>query len=121
MIDFENAFRSADPNAIRRPDQCETIWAYMFYHLKYERLFGEGRHIKLHQAYARIDHLVKTIIRRSGIGWYFRNYLAHRIWGEVDAAPHRRRAILLDEHPVYRERFMQLNMPRDWLARAAIN
>jgi radical SAM superfamily enzyme YgiQ (UPF0313 family) len=121
MIDFESAFRSADPNAILLPDQYETIWAYMFYHLNYERLFGEDRHIKLRQAYAHIDHLVKTIIRRSAFGWYFRNYLAHRIWGEVDAASHRRLASLLDEHPVYRERFVQLNMPRDWLDRAAAN
>lgn len=69
MVDFENIFEKSDPQAIPHLDQYDAIWAHLFFHLNYARLFKETRPIKLHQAYKYIHRMATLVIPRSGFAW----------------------------------------------------
>jgi radical SAM superfamily enzyme YgiQ (UPF0313 family) len=113
-VDFEDVFEENDSKKIPSPDQYDTIWANMFFHLNYERLFAETRPAKLLQAYRYIDRMAHLVVPFSGFAWYFRNYLFHKLHGHVDAEGRERLTQLMGRQDFYEGRFRQLSMPMGW-------
>lgn len=75
---FENAF-DHDPNAIPTKEQINTLWAYMNYHLNFERLLREERPEKHVQMLKYLNFIADVVAPDDPLADRFRKYLFEKV------------------------------------------
>ena len=110
LQNFDALISAADPAAIPNPDDIEVIWAYMNYHLNFERLAAIRSAVKLDQAYKALQYIADVVAPDDPIGHYWRAYLHGRIAGKVEPLMRKQLSSLLDASPDWRARFKDLSL-----------
>jgi len=76
--DFETAF-DHPADAIPNKEQINTLWAYMNYHLNFERLLREKRPEKHVQMLKYLNFIADVVAPRDKMAAYFRDYLVKKV------------------------------------------
>ena len=82
--DFKDAFNRADLDEVPNPEELDTIWAYMNYHLNFRPLFFESRPVKLVQKLQYVTNISDLVAPENAIAMYFQGYLQHQVNGSID-------------------------------------
>ena len=75
---FETAF-DHDPDAIPTKEEINTLWAYMNYHLNFERLLREERPEKHVQMLKYLNFVADVVAPDDPMAGRFRNYLFEKV------------------------------------------
>src|SRR3990167_255814 len=75
---FETAF-DHDPDTIPTKDEINTLWAYMNYHLNFERLLTEERPEKQVQMLKYLNFVADVVAPDDPMADRFRNYLYEKV------------------------------------------
>lgn len=81
--DFENAFHDVNLDDIPPAEELDAIWAYMNYHLNFNRLFEEDRPTKLQQQLKYVGNIRDLVAPENAFAMYFYGYLENKISGKV--------------------------------------
>ena len=81
--DFGSAFRGVDLDKIPPKEELDAIWAYMNYHLNFNRLFTENRPIKLQQQLSYVGNIRDLVAPENAFAMYFYGYLENKIKGQI--------------------------------------
>ncbi len=108
--DFNRIFEDADMNAIPTKDEINRLWAYLNYHLNFDRLFRERRATKHRQMYQYLQFITEVVAPEDAFAHYFRAYLHHRAHGTVNPqwAPVLQK--ILNETPEWQDRFREFGL-----------
>jgi radical SAM superfamily enzyme YgiQ (UPF0313 family) len=113
--DFEHIFDGIDLDAIPTKPQINRIWAYMNYHLNFERLFHEKRPLKYLQMYKYLNYVTDVVAPDDAFAQYFRVYLYRKVYGKMDPHLVTRLRQTVEENPYWQERFDDFNLSIDHL------
>lgn len=107
-LDFRDAFVQLD----RVPDvsDLDTIWAYMNYHLNYERLVREERPVKLRMQQKYIEHICDAIAPDNAFAMHYSMVLSEKLGEPITQAQRARLDRLLANDPYWRSRFEDFNL-----------
>lgn len=70
--DFENIFKNKNLEEIPNNDDIKIIWAYMNYHLNFERLIGVECNYKLEQHSRWMKYIVNSVAVNDPIALYYK-------------------------------------------------
>lgn len=73
-----------DLNIIPTRKDLDNIWAYMNFHLNFNRLFTENRSSKLNQQYKYVRNIAELIAPNNAFVLYFASFLHHKLKKNVD-------------------------------------
>lgn len=82
--DFKDAFNRADLDEVPTPEELDTIWAYMNYHLNFRPLVFENRPVKLVQKLQYVTNISDLVAPENAIAMYFQGYLQYQVNGSID-------------------------------------
>lgn len=82
--DFKDAFNGVDLDAVPSPEELDTIWAYMNFHLNFRPLFFENRPVKLVQKLQYLTNISDLVAPENAIAMYFQGYLQNQVNGSID-------------------------------------
>lgn len=111
--DFEHAFEEANMDAIPKKEDINRIWAYMNYHLNFERLFREKRPAKYLQMYKYFGYVSDVVAPDDAFAQYFRGYLHWKAFGRAEEGRVERLKGILAENPHWQERFDEFHLSLD--------
>lgn len=103
--DFQRIFEEADPDAIPTKPQINRLWAYMNYHLNFERLFRERRPAKHLQMHKYFSYVADVVAPDDAFAQYFRGYLHWKVYRRREPGRLERLKGILAENPHWQERF----------------
>ncbi len=103
--DFKNAFEEANLDVIPTQQEINRVWAYMNYHLNFERLFREKRPAKHLQMFKYLEYVADVVAPDDAFAHYFRAYLYRKVHGQTNPALVKKLKTLLDENSHWQERF----------------
>lgn len=108
--DFNRIFEDADMNAIPTKEEINRLWAYLNYHLNFDRLFRERRAAKRRQMYQYLQFITEVVAPEDAFAHYFRAYLHHRAHGTLNLqwAPALQK--ILSETPEWQDRFREFGL-----------
>ena len=78
--DFESAF-DHPPDSIPTKTEINSLWAYMNYHLNFERLLTEERPVKHVQMLKYLNYVADVVAPDDPMADHFRNYLLKKVNG----------------------------------------
>lgn len=108
--DFKNAFGGTDLNAQPPKAAWDDIWAYMNFHLNFERLKTEKRPAKLLQQARYLRNIADVAAPESALAMYYYGYLMQEVAGTVDPVIVTRLRARLEASPYWRARFEDFNL-----------
>ena len=108
--DFKNAFAVQDLDEIPSKAGLDDIWAYMNFHLNFNRLFFEGRPVKLRQHISYVENITEVIAPENAIAMYFLGYLQHKLHGSAAAETIERLEDRLRQSPYWIDRFRDFRL-----------
>lgn len=115
-MDFEDIFEDSDPNAIPTKQEINYLWAYMNYHLNFERLFQEHRPVKHRQMYHYLKYISEVVAPDDAFAHYFQAYLHTKAYGKTEFASVERLKKILLEKPEWQDRFNEFGLCPDGLS-----
>ena len=108
--DFKNAFEEADLDTLPTKQDINRIWAYMNYHLNFERLFREPRPAKHLQMYKYLGYVADVVAPDDAFAHYFRAYLYWKVYGRANPSLVERLRKILEEDQHWYERFNDFHL-----------
>lgn len=108
--DFKNVFNEVNLDSIPTPQDINRIWAYMNYHLNFERLFREERHEKHRQMFKYLGYVADVVAPDDAFAHYFRTYLYQKVYGCVEPVFIEKLKTILNENPHWQERFEEYHL-----------
>lgn len=103
--DFKDAFNLRNMDRIPERGELDDIWAYMNFHLNFNKLMFENRERKLIQRLAYIESLCDLIVPENVFAMYCLGYLQMRVHGAVSHATTDRLRQKLAQMPYWQNRF----------------
>jgi len=103
--DFQHIFEEADLDQVPTKPQINRLWAYMNYHLNFERLFREKRPVKHVQMHQYFGYIADVVAPDDAFAHYFRGYLHWKVYGRSEPAWIERLKGILSGNPHWQERF----------------
>ena len=113
--DFKDAFRLKDMTAIPSRRELDDIWAYMNFHLNFNKLFFERRSEKLRQQYNYLLSLSGIVVPENVFAIYFTAYLQMQAEGKVDSSLYENLKVVLNSSAYWRDRFAEFGLHPDHL------
>ena len=113
--DFKDAFNLEDMSAIPSRKELDDIWAYMNFHLNFNKLFFENRDRKLKQQYNYLRSLSDIIVPENVFAIYFTAYLQMQVEGKIDMCLHENLKVVLESSKYWRDRFSEFGLRADHL------
>jgi radical SAM superfamily enzyme YgiQ (UPF0313 family) len=110
--DFKNAFAS-DLTAQPAKHQWDDIWAYMNFHLNFERLKSERRPGKVLQQARYLRNIADVAAPESALAMYYYGYLVSQVMGTVDPIILARLRARLAASAYWQARFDDFNLSVD--------
>ena len=105
-MDFEQAFASAaDLDSVPNRAELERVWAYMNFHINFDRLFRENRPVKLAQQHRYIRNIIDVVDPDNMFAWWFTGYLSYRLNGTIEPGIISHIEKGLEADPLWRDRF----------------
>lgn len=114
-LDFKDAFNNVDKNSIPAKEHLDDVWAYMNYHLNFNKLFKEHRPTKLKQHLAYVENISDLVAPENAFAMYFAGLLQQRINGKVNPQYIEKLEHRLRESEYWGERFSDFNLKIDHL------
>jgi len=108
--DFKDAFNRADLDKVPSPEELDTIWAYMNYHLNFRPLFFENRPIKLAQQLKYVTFVSDLVAPENAFAIYFQGYLQYQVNGSIDPKLIENLEKRLHDSPYWAARFRDFQM-----------
>ena len=106
-LDFKHAFD--DLERIPSVAELDTIWAYMNYHLNYDRLVSENRPVKLKMQQKYVEHICDLIAPDNAFAMHYSKILSTKLGESISKQQSERLGkALLD--PYWRARFEDFNL-----------
>jgi len=103
--DFKHAFDGHKPDHIPTKQEINQLWAYMNYHLNFERLFREKRPVKHIQMHQYLGYIADVVAPDDAFAVYFKEYLHWKAYGRGNPDQVDRLRGLITETPEWGERF----------------
>lgn len=114
-LDFKDAFNNVDRDSVPPKEHLDDIWAYMNYHLNFNKLFKEHRPLKLKQHLAYVENISDLVAPENAFAMYFSGLLQHRVHGKVNQLYTEKLSHRLSESPYWLQRFKDFNLSLDHL------
>ena len=108
--DFERVFEEAAPDSIPTKQDINRIWAYMNYHLNFERLFREKRPVKHLQMFKYLGYVADVVAPDDAFAHYFRGYLGWKVHGQAESSRTEQLKTILNENPHWQGRFDEFHL-----------
>ena len=105
--DFKHAFDELD--RIPTVAELDTIWAYLNYHLNYDRLNREERPVKLRMQQKYVEHICDAIAPDNAFAMHFSKVLSRKLGNPVQPAHEERLARVLQD-PYWKARFEDFHL-----------
>lgn len=114
-LDFKDAFNHVDKNSVPPKEHLDDVWAYMNYHLNFNKLFKEHRPTKLQQHLAYVENISDLVAPENAFAMYFAGLLQQRVYGKVNPQYIEKLAHRLDDSPYWLQRFKDFNLSLEHL------
>ena len=109
--DFVNALKIGDSCAIPNSYELEDIWAYMVYHLNYEKLKYEARKIKQVQYLRNLEYISDVVALDDAFALHYRKHLLNQLSLPIPDLINARLRSLLANGDGWRSKFLALDIP----------
>lgn len=119
--DFKDAFAVADMTEVPPRERLDDIWAYMNFHLNFNRLFFDHRPVKLRQQLNYVENITDLIAPENAFAMYFLGYLQQQVSGRIDRALIDRLEERLAQSPYWQQRFNDFRLSTDHLRTGCFN
>lgn len=117
--DFKNTFSGKDLDSLPTHEELDTIWAYMNYHLNFDRLRYEKRPEKLKQQLKYVGNIRDLVAPENAFAMYYYGYLEEKIFSKIDKNSIEMLENRLTESPYWEKRFKEFNLSTDHLRKAS--
>ena len=107
-LDFSHAFD--DPERVPSLQELDAVWAYMNYHLNYDRLHREARPVKLRMQQRYVEHICDAIAPDNAFAMHFSRVLSEKLGQKVTTKQNSRLNRLLHSDPYWQARFEEFNL-----------
>lgn len=107
-LDFKRAFD--DMSKVPSTMELDTIWAYLNFHLNYERLFSESRSTKLQMQSKYVEHICDAIAPDNAFAMYFLGLLTKKLGKKIPRSHIDRLEATLEQLPYWQERFRDFSL-----------
>lgn len=107
-LDFKHAFD--DLGRVPRVDELDTIWAYMNYHLNYERLTREARPVKLKMQQKYVEHICDAIAPDNAFAMHYSMVISEKLGEPITEQQRARLDRLLANDTYWRARFEDFHL-----------
>lgn len=115
--DFKNVFADNSRDAIPTTEDLGLIWAYMNYHINFERLLREDRPIKLKIDHIFMKYLGEHVAPDEAFVHYFAGVLEKKLHGAITRDTWNRLCHVMKEAPYWETRLRDFRLfPSDLLA-----
>lgn len=111
--DFKDAFSDVDMTSVPDKVELDNVWAYMNFHLNFNRLFAETRPMKLQQQYRYVENIATLIAPNNAFATYFAGYLGYKTKGFVDPGLISNLESILEKSPYWADRCREFNISPD--------
>ena len=108
LLDFKHAFDDLD--RIPTVEELDGIWAYMNYHLNYDRLQRETRPVKLRMQQKYVEHICDLIAPDNAFAMHYSKVLSEKLGEPVSRLQNERLEKVLAEQPYWRQRFEDFHL-----------
>lgn len=108
LLDFKHAFDNLD--RIPTVEELDGIWAYMNYHLNYDRLQRETRPVKLRMQQKYVEHICDLIAPDNAFAMHYSKVLSVKLGESVSQMQNERLEKLLEREPYWKQRFIDFNL-----------
>jgi len=106
---FERAFDHPQ-GAIPTKEELNQLWAYMNYHLNFERLLTEHRWTKQVQMLKYLNYVADVVAPDDAFAQWYRSYLHQKVRGYYKGEHKDKLRKILEEEPAWRERFEEFRL-----------
>lgn len=107
LLDFKHAFDDLD--RVPTVAELDGIWAYMNYHLNYDRLQRETRPVKLAMQQRYVEHICDLIAPDNAFAMHYSKVLSRKLGQAVTRAQEERLDAVLT-NPYWRQRFEDFHL-----------
>lgn len=108
LLDFKHAFDNLD--RVPEVSELDGIWAYMNYHLNYDRLQRETRPIKLRMQQKYVEHICDLIAPDNAFAMHYSMMLSRKLGEKVSTHQKNRLWELLLQQPYWVEQFKNFQL-----------
>jgi radical SAM superfamily enzyme YgiQ (UPF0313 family) len=112
-LDFKDVFEGVDLDSVPPKSTWDDIWAYMNFHLNFNRLKRERRPGKLRQQELYLRNIAEISAPESALAMYFYGDLSKRSSGRIDPTVTLRLRARLDASPYWQARFRDFSLSPD--------
>lgn len=107
-LDFSAAFD--DHGRVPALPELDAVWAYMNYHLNFDRLQRETRPVKLKMQQKYVEHICDVIAPDNAFAMFYSRVISQRLGENTTTRQNQRLARILQNDPYWHARFEQFNL-----------